>query len=208
MIVDGHTLPCSFADGFCKPTTKTPSTLVRFSDDFCLIFTLQDFIGRMTEIQDRYWIETDYFVHSSHSSKAEAVSGIKGTIHPHVHAPHTQNPNTPSLSRFAVFPNAQTFCVKPNPLYSTLYSDLFVTYTDGFNILTWFSDAFIALFGYPCYILTQCGIKFSTFLSVQTTLTLIIKLYKTISIKYNPKKYYFIYLNSTWFFLILSQLTW
>ena len=28
---------------------------------------------------------------------------------------------------------------------------------------TWFSDAFIALFGYPCYILTQCGIYFSTF---------------------------------------------
>ena len=29
---------------------------------------------------------------------------------------------------------------------------------------TWFSDAFISLFGYPCYILTQCGIYFSTFL--------------------------------------------
>ena len=29
---------------------------------------------------------------------------------------------------------------------------------------TWFSDALIALFGYPCYILTQCGIYFSTFL--------------------------------------------
>ena len=27
---------------------------------------------------------------------------------------------------------------------------------------TWFSDAFIALLGYPCYILTQCGIYFST----------------------------------------------
>ena len=26
---------------------------------------------------------------------------------------------------------------------------------------TWFSDAFIALFGYPYYILTQCGIYFS-----------------------------------------------
>ena len=25
---------------------------------------------------------------------------------------------------------------------------------------TWFSDAFIALFGYPCYLLTQCGIFF------------------------------------------------
>ena len=47
MIIDGHTLPCYFADGFCKPTTKTPFTLVWFNDDYCLIFTLQDFIGRM-----------------------------------------------------------------------------------------------------------------------------------------------------------------
>ena len=54
-------------------------------------------------------------------------------------------------------------------------------------ISTWFSDAFIALFGYPCSILTQCGMNFSTFLSVQATITLIIKLYKTISIKYNLK---------------------
>ena len=50
---------------------------------------------------------------------------------------------------------------------------------------TWFSDAFIALFGYPCYILTQCGIYFSTYLFLQTMLTLIVNLYKTISIKYN-----------------------
>ena len=42
MIIDEHTLPCYFADGFCKPTTKTSFTLVWFSDDFCLIFTLQD----------------------------------------------------------------------------------------------------------------------------------------------------------------------
>ena len=53
--------------------------------------------------------------------------------------------------------------------------------------ITWFSDAFIALVGYPCYILTQCGIYFSTFLFVQATRTLIVKLYKTISIKYNLK---------------------
>ena len=50
---------------------------------------------------------------------------------------------------------------------------------------TWFSDAFIALFGYPCYILTQCGIYFSPFLFIKAIITLIIKLYKTISIKYN-----------------------
>ena len=60
MIIDGHTLPCYFADGFCKPTTKSPFTLVWFSDGFCLIFTLQDFIERMTKIEDRYWIETDF----------------------------------------------------------------------------------------------------------------------------------------------------
>ena len=52
---------------------------------------------------------------------------------------------------------------------------------------TWFSDAFIALFGYPCYILTQCSIYFSKFLFVQATLTLIVKLYKTKSTKYNLK---------------------
>ena len=35
MTIDGHTLPCYFVDGFCKPTTKTPFTLVWFNDDFC-----------------------------------------------------------------------------------------------------------------------------------------------------------------------------
>ena len=49
---------------------------------------------------------------------------------------HTQNPQNPSLSRLENFPNAQTFCGKPQPLYSKQYSDLFVTYTDGFNLHT------------------------------------------------------------------------
>ena len=34
MVIDGHALPCYFADCFCKPTTKTPFLLVWFSDDF------------------------------------------------------------------------------------------------------------------------------------------------------------------------------
>ena len=85
MITDGHTLPCYFADGFCKPTTKTPFTLVWFNDDYCSIFTLQDFIGRMTKIEDRYWIETDSFVQSPHSIKPKTTSGIKGTEHPYIH---------------------------------------------------------------------------------------------------------------------------
>ena len=95
MNIDGHTLPCYFADGFCKPTTKTTFTLVWFNDDFCLIFTLQDFLGRMTKIEDRYWIEADSFLHSPHSIKPKTTSGIKGTEHPYVYAPHTQHPNNP-----------------------------------------------------------------------------------------------------------------
>ena len=39
----------------------------------------------------------------------------------------------------------------------------------------------------PRYILTLCGIYFSTVLFIQAALTLIIKLYKTISINYHPK---------------------
>ena len=136
MVIDGHTLPCYFADGFCKPTTKTPLTLVWINDEFCLIFTLQDFLGRMTKIEDRYWIETNSFVHSPHSVIPKTSSGIKGTEHPYVSAPHTQHPNNPSLSRFEVYPTAQTFCGKPDQLYSKQYSDLFVTYTDGFNMHT------------------------------------------------------------------------
>ena len=116
MIRDGHTLPTTyityyFADGFCKPTMKTPFTLVWFNDDYCLIFTLQDFIGRMTKIEGRYWIETDSFVHSPHSIKPKTTSGIKGTEHPYVYAPHTQHPNNPSLSRLEVFPTALNFVV-------------------------------------------------------------------------------------------------
>ena len=136
MIIDGHTLPCYFANGFCKPTTKTPFTIVWFNDNYSSTVTLQDFIGRMTKIEDRYWIETDAFVHSPHSKKPKTTSGIKGTEHPNVYAPHTQHPNNPSRSRFEVFPTAQTFCGKPDPLPSTQYSDLFVTYTDGFNMQT------------------------------------------------------------------------
>ena len=49
----------------------------------------------------------------------------------------------------------------------------------------WFSQAFIKFFGYPCYVLTQCGIYFSTFLFIREVLTFLLKFYRTISIKNN-----------------------
>ena len=113
MIIDGQTLPCYSADGFCKPTTKTSYTLVWFSDDFCLIFTLQDFVGRMKKFEDRYGIETDSFRHSSVPNKSDTTYGVKGTCFPYIHAPHTQKQHNLSLSQFEVFPRAQNFCSKP-----------------------------------------------------------------------------------------------
>ena len=98
MIIDGHTLPCYFADAFCKPTTKTTYTLVCFSDGFCLIFTIQDFVGRMTKIEERYWIERNSFVHSSIPKHFEASPGIKSTPYPYVHAPRSQNPHNSNLT--------------------------------------------------------------------------------------------------------------
>ena len=127
MIIDGHTLPCYFADGFCKPTTKTPFTLVWFIDDFCLIFTLQDFIGRMTKIEDRYWIETDFFCTFSTLNKTQNDFWYQRYRTSVCLCSSYTHPNNPSLSRFEVFPTAQTFCGKPDPFHSTQYSDLLHT---------------------------------------------------------------------------------
>ena len=49
----------------------------------------------------------------------------------------------------------------------------------------WFSQSFINYFGYPCYILTQCGIYFSTVLFIRVVLSFLLNFYRTISIKYN-----------------------
>ena len=82
-------------------------------------------------------------------------------------------------------PNYDANSPHENP-YNTLrigLHDCKLVYLTPLFTPTWFSDAFTALFGYPCYLLTQCGIYFPTFLFEQATLTLIEQLYKTISIK-------------------------
>ena len=62
--------------------------------------------------------------------------------------------------------------------------DLLLSLLPLFNPI-WFSQAFITLFGYPCYILPQCGIYFSTFLFIREVLTFLFRFYRPISIKYN-----------------------
>ena len=132
VIHDGCMVPCCHSDGFCKPTTRTPYTLIWVDETFCLIFRLQELIGRMTRIKDRYWIENDNFRESSNITQNLQNEGIKGTKYPNVKTPQSTVDN-PSLSRFEIYPIAQTFCRKPKPLYSTQYDDIFVTYSDGFD---------------------------------------------------------------------------
>ena len=135
MIHDGYILPRYHSDGFCKPTTKTPYILTWFDKKFCLIFRLQEFIGRMTIIKDRYWIETDNFIDSSNITKHLQTEGITGTKHPNVKTPQSTVDN-PSLSQFEIYSIAQTFCEKPEPFPSTQYEDIFVTSLDGFHMNT------------------------------------------------------------------------
>ena len=87
MIHDGYILPCYHSDGFCKPTTRTPYTLTWFDEKFRLIFRLQEFIGRMTRVEERYWIETDNFIDSSNLTQHLQTEGIQGTKYPNVKTP-------------------------------------------------------------------------------------------------------------------------
>ena len=133
MIHDGYKLQCYHSDGFCKLTTRTPYTLTWFDEQFCLIFRLQEFIGRMTRNKARYWIETDNFMESSNITHKFQTEGIQGTKYPNVKTPQSTVEN-PSISRFEIYPIAQTFCGKPEPLYSTHYEYIFFTYLDGFDM--------------------------------------------------------------------------
>ena len=112
-------------------------TLIWLDEKFCLIFRLQEFIGRMTRIKDQHWIETDNFIESSNNTRNLQNEGIQGTKYPNIKTTQSTVDN-PSLgqsnSRFEIYPHAQTFCGKPEPLYSTQYADIFVTYLDGFDM--------------------------------------------------------------------------
>ena len=83
------------------------------------------------------------------------------------------------------------------------YSDSQISQTNDYNTLcialqdkllnlpplftsTWLSDAFITLFGYLCYILTQCGIYI--YISFLTNYHDTYKIFKLISIKHNLKQ--------------------
>ena len=94
----------------------------------------------MTKIEDRYWIETDSFVHSSIPKEATPQNGITGTSYPYIRAPHLKlhiipvfhvSKNFPTRILFVenlnlyILPNTLTFlslrpkyltCIQDNPI--------------------------------------------------------------------------------------------
>ena len=47
----------------------------------------------------------------------------------------------------------------------------------------WFTDAFIKLLVYPCYILTQCGMYFATALFLQFAFNTLISIYRSFTVR-------------------------
>ena len=123
LIYHGYTLPCLHDDGFCKPTILTPFTIVWFPEELCLTFSITSFIGRLSKLNNRYWLETEHFF-NNHSSTIPT-----DTLY------HDTKSQT-RLSRFENFPENKMFCNKPTPLHLTQYPDLFITYKEVFNMHT------------------------------------------------------------------------
>ena len=127
------------------------------------IFTAQDAGVYSNAELDQFWNRILFFKHSDSTlqllGKALSYSFI--------------------LSKTPKYPDYDANSPHDNP-YNTLrigLHDKLINLTPLFTP-TRFSDAFIALFGYPCYILSQCGIYFSTFRFIQATITLIVKFTK------------------------------
>ena len=57
----GQTLPCYHIDSFCKPTILAAYTMVWFLKDFSLVFSVHNIIGRTSNLNDHYSLETQLF---------------------------------------------------------------------------------------------------------------------------------------------------
>ena len=63
-----HTLPCLHDDDFNKPTMLPFFTVVCFQKDLSLIFSNHSFIGRISKINNRYWLETEHLLNQTKSN--------------------------------------------------------------------------------------------------------------------------------------------
>ena len=111
LVYHGHTLPCLHNDGFCKHTILTPFTCV--CKELCLFFSVHSFNGRMSKLNNRYWLEPEHFYYNN-------ISKVP------IETPYLDS-NSQNRSFWNV-PERKLFCGKPTLLYTTEYPDIFITY--------------------------------------------------------------------------------
>ena len=76
LLLDGHTLPCLHSDGFYNPTLKHLFTFVWFPKEFCLLFHIRDYIGRMSRLNYRFCFETDVFFDTTGKNTGKCKKSI------------------------------------------------------------------------------------------------------------------------------------
>ena len=65
LVLEGQTRPFLLSDSFGKPTPKHPNTFVWFLAKKYLLFAVFDFIRRISNLKNCYWLKTDDIFHSA-----------------------------------------------------------------------------------------------------------------------------------------------
>ena len=123
MIYQGIRLPCKNDQGYCCPKTRTPATIVWFSEDTCTTFQVAKTHARMIKFHEKYFIE---------SIPYDKVNPFRkqSTDFKNIHDKENK------LTRFQVYHETEFACKYSNPLYKTQYSEILVEYEKGFDLNT------------------------------------------------------------------------
>ena len=73
----------------------------------------------MTKIEDRFWIEIDCFVHSSHPTKPHPISGIK-KHHTLLYMLHTKSTQSQSFTLWITFKCSIILWYTPTSIFNTI----------------------------------------------------------------------------------------
>ena len=85
----------------------------------------------MSKSNNRHWLETDGFFNSTGKNTEKSMKNKLPNVFLYTNSP--LRTTTPTLSRLDFFPQKITLCQKPFQMPTTRYTDLFVTYREGFQ---------------------------------------------------------------------------
>ena len=107
---------------------KHPYTIVLFLEEISLIFQISDFIGRMSQLETRFWLETDGFFIST----GENTEKTRPTAKCISLSYFTTGSNYSKSIETENFQTKNTFCKKPIQMHTTQNPNLLVSYREIF----------------------------------------------------------------------------